>query len=274
VKDWAQTYATVYVGSITVMALLEWLSPRRPMSHAPGWRWIGNFGVSIVGAALVRLLLPLAGAGWAVFAREHSLGLFNQMRAPGWLAFGVTILVLDATAWIQHYLLHRVPVLWRVHRTHHSDLDVDFSTGVRFHPFESLYTTLILSGAVLLLGAPPVAVLASQVISTGLDFLEHANLGIPAWLDRRLRLVVVTPDMHRIHHSQDLREGNANFSTTFSWWDRLFGTYVEQPAAGHERLAFGIEEMAEPKHLELHWMLAQPFLPTKPSPNAVRSVVE
>ena len=123
---------------------------------------------------------------------------------------------------------------------------------------------VFLSGAILLLGAPPVAVLASQTIAVALDFFEHANLRLPAPLDRVLRLVMVTPDMHRIHHSRDRREGNANFSTTFSWWDRLFGTYVEHPAAGHEDMAFGVEELAEPKHLRLHWMLAQPFLPGKP----------
>jgi len=264
VQNWAQTYASLYVGTLAVVAFLEWLSPRRPASHAPAWRWLGNFGVSVIGAVLVRLLLPLAGAGWAVFAREHALGLFNHVRVPGWLAFLVTILALDATAWAQHYVLHRVPVLWRMHRTHHSDLDVDFSTGVRFHPLEALYTTLIISAAIVLLGAPPMAVLVSQAITIAADFLEHANLRMPAALDRVLRLVIVTPDMHRIHHSQDMREGNANFSNTFSWWDRLFGTYVDRPAAGHDGVAFGVEELAEPKHLHLHWMLAQPFLAVKP----------
>lgn len=263
-KNWAETYASIYVGTIAAVAFLEWLSPRRPSSYAPGWRWLGNFGVSIVGAVLIRLLLPVAVAGWAVFAREHGLGLFNRVDLPGWLAFLVTIVSLDAVVWVQHYLLHRIPVLWRMHRTHHTDLDVDFSTGVRIHPFEALYTTLILSGAVLLLGAPPAAVLTSQAIAVASDFLEHANLRMPPGFDRLLRFVIVTPDMHRIHHSQDAREGNSNFSTTFSWWDRLFGTYVEKPATGHERVAFGIEEMAEPKHLRLHWMLAQPFLTVKP----------
>ncbi len=139
-------------------------------------------------------------------------------------------------------MLHRVPVLWRMHRTHHSDLDVDFSTGVRFHPFEALYTTLILSTAIVLLGAPPVAVLRLRRSSVARWTSSSTRISaMPAALDRALRLVIVTPDMHRIHHSQDMREGNANFSNTFSWWDRMFGTYLEQPAAGHEGVTFGVE---------------------------------
>jgi sterol desaturase/sphingolipid hydroxylase (fatty acid hydroxylase superfamily) len=154
-----------------------------------------------------------------------------------------------------------------VHRAHHSDLDCDFSTGLRFHPFEAVYSTAIQSSVILALGVPPAAVLLSQILALALDFVEHANLRIPAPLDHVLRLVVVTPDMHRIHHSQDPREGNSNFSNVFSWWDRLFGTYVNQPAAGHEGLKFGLAELSDSKHLTLPWMLADPFLsPVPPAP--------
>ncbi len=128
-------------------------------------------------------------------------------------------------------------MLWRLHRTHHSDHEYDFTTGVRFHPFEAVYTTAMLMGAIFALGAPPVAILTSQLLSVALAFVEHANIRIPSRLDRVLRVVFVTPDMHRIHHSQDLREGESNFSNTFSWWDRLFGTYVDQPAAGHDGIS-------------------------------------
>jgi sterol desaturase/sphingolipid hydroxylase (fatty acid hydroxylase superfamily) len=259
----SQIYAFVFFGGITVMALLEWTLPRRRAGASPGLRWFGNFSLTILGMVLVRALLPLVGVGWALYCRERGLGLFNAVSVPGWLAFVVTILTLDVVSYAQHYVLHRVPVLWRVHRTHHSDLECDFSTGVRFHPLEAVYASLVMMGAIAVLGAPPAGVFVSQLLSVALDFVEHANLRIPPSLDRALRLMIVTPDMHHVHHSQDVREGNANFSNTFPWWDRLFGTYLEQPAAGHDGMTFGVKELAEPKHLRLHWMLAQPFLTSK-----------
>jgi sterol desaturase/sphingolipid hydroxylase (fatty acid hydroxylase superfamily) len=270
-KTGAEIYASIYFGAIVVVALLEWSSPRRA-TNTTGVRWFGNFSLTIIGALLVRLLFPLAGVGWAVFCQAHGLGLFNVVLAPNWVAFTLTILVMDATAYAQHYVLHRVPVLWRMHRTHHSDLECDFSTGVRFHPFEAVYSTVIFTGVIFAIGAPPVAVLVSQILTVALDFVEHANVKIPLTIDRALRLIIVTPDMHRIHHSQDMREGNANFSNVFSWWDRLFGTYLDQPAAGHDGMAFGVVELAERKHLTLPWMLAQPFLSPKTSATGVTPV--
>ncbi len=262
-KNASQLYAFVYFGGIIVVALLEWLFPRRATGDSVRVRWFGNFSLTILGAMLVRALFPVVGVGWAVFCAERGVGLFNQVNWPLWSEFLLTIVVIDAVYYGQHYVLHRVPVLWRVHRTHHSDQDYDFTTGVRFHPFEAVYSTAVLMGAIAALGAPPVAILASQLLAVTLAFVEHANVRIPTWLDRVLRVVFVTPDMHRIHHSQDLREGESNFSNTFSWWDRLFGTYVDQPAAGHDGIRFGVVELGEPKHLTLQWMLVQPFLNPK-----------
>lgn len=262
-KNGSQIYAFVYFGAIIAVALLEWVVPRRAPSDLMRLRWFGNFSLTIIGAMLVRLFFPLVGVGWAVFCSERGIGLFNQVDWPMWSEFALTIVVIDAVRYGQHYLLHRVPVLWRLHRTHHSDHEYDFTTGVRFHPLEAMYSTAGLFGAILALGAPPVAVLASQLLTVALSFIEHSNVRIPLLLDRVLRVVFVTPDMHRIHHSQDVREGESNFSNTFSWWDRLFGTYVDQPAAGHDGLVFGVAELSERKHLTLPWMLAQPFLNPK-----------
>jgi sterol desaturase/sphingolipid hydroxylase (fatty acid hydroxylase superfamily) len=256
----AEVYAAAYFGAILVVALVEWVRPRRTASELVRVRWPGNFGLTVLGAVLVRLLFPIAGVGWAIFCRERGLGLLNHVAWPAWIAFPITIVVIDLSHYVQHYLLHRVPVFWRLHRTHHTDLEYDFSTGVRFHPFETVFATIALMIVLTALGAPPAAVLISQVLTVIADFVEHANVRLPAALDRTLRVVFVTPDMHRVHHSQEHREGNSNFSNMLSVWDRLFRTYVDQPAAGHERMAFGVPAFTERKHQRLRWMLVQPFL--------------
>jgi sterol desaturase/sphingolipid hydroxylase (fatty acid hydroxylase superfamily) len=262
-KNGSQVYAFVYFGAIVVVALLESVLPRRVAGDALGLRGFGNFSLTIIGAIMVRALFPLAGVGWAVFCSERGLGLFNQVAWPAWVEIALTIVVIDLSYYIQHFLLHRVPALWRLHRTHHTDLDYDFTTGLRFHPFEMVGAAVTIMGVVLALGAPPVAVLVSQLLSVAVAFVEHANVRMPWWMDRALRAIIVTPDMHRIHHSQDIREGDSNFANTFSWWDRLFGTYVDQPAAGHDGIVFGVSDFSERKHLTLPWMLAQPFLSSK-----------
>lgn len=259
-ENGAEIYAVAYFGALLVVALVEWVLPRRAASDLARVRWLSNFGLTVLGSALVRLLIPIAGVGWAIFCREQGLGLFNNVGWPAWIALPATIVLIDLSHYLEHYLLHRVPVFWRLHRTHHTDLEYDFSTGVRFHPFENVFATLTLMLVVAALGAPPAAVLISQVLTIVVDFIEHANVRMPVSIDRMIRLVFVTPDMHRIHHSQVHREGNSNFSNMLSVWDRLFKTYVDQPAAGHERIAFGVPEFTDRKHQRLHWMLAQPFL--------------
>ena len=263
-KTGAQIFASLYFITITVVAVLEWVWPRREITTT-GMRWFGNFSLTVLGVMLVRVLFPLVGTGWALFCQQRGLGLFNVIPSSGWVAFAATIIALDAIAYAQHYVLHHVAFLWRIHRTHHTDLECDFSTGLRFHPFETVYSTAALTAGIAVLGAPPMAVLVSQMLMVVSDFVEHANLKIPPALDHTLRLFFVTPDMHRIHHSQERREGDSNFSNVFSWWDRLFGTYLEQPRAGHEGVAFGVAGFSDRKHLLLPWMLAQPFLSTRPA---------
>jgi sterol desaturase/sphingolipid hydroxylase (fatty acid hydroxylase superfamily) len=260
VKHASDAYAVAYFGVAIVVSLFEWAVPRREADDSMRLRWVGNISISVLNTILLRSLFPMLGFAWAMFCREHGLGLFNQIGVRGLAAFLLTLLVLDAVAYGQHWLFHRVPALWRLHCTHHSDQEYDFTTSLRFHPLEAVVETVIGLGAILILGASPVGVLVSQLLSIAMSFIEHGNVRTPASLDRIVRLFLVTPDMHRIHHSRNGRESRSNFGNAFSWWDRLFSTYVDQPAAGHERIAFGLTEFQERKHLTLPWMLAQPFL--------------
>jgi sterol desaturase/sphingolipid hydroxylase (fatty acid hydroxylase superfamily) len=252
-------YATVYFGAILAVAVAESIVPARAVGPSIGRRWLQNFSLAVLGSVLIRLSLPLAGVGWAVFCAERGWGLLNRTTLPGWVDLVVTLVALDFAYYAHHYLSHRIGLLWRLHRTHHSDLEYDFSTGVRFHPLESVVTTLFIMGAIALVGAPPEGVMLSQILLAVVSFAEHANVCLPERLDRVLRLVIVTPNMHRIHHSVELDEGNSNFSNTLSIWDRLFGTYIEAPAAGHDGIRFGLKELQDRSQLTLPRLLAQPF---------------
>jgi sterol desaturase/sphingolipid hydroxylase (fatty acid hydroxylase superfamily) len=250
----------VYFGLAIAVSLLEWVIPHRPVADTVGLRWLSNIGIAVLDTVLVRSLFPMLSVGWAEFCNARGWGLLYHVACPAWLAFVLTLVTLDAVYYAQHYALHRVPLLWRLHRTHHTDQEFDFSTGVRSHPFETMLTTAVSFAAIFLLGAPAIAVLAMMLLSVGVTFVDHANVRVPSSLDRALRLVLVTPDMHRIHHSQDVREGESNLSNLFSWWDRLFATYRDQPAAGPAHMVFGAAGFEDSKHLTLPWMLAQPFL--------------
>ena len=269
----SELYAVEYFGVIIALAMLEWVVPRRAAGDTLRQRWTGNVGIAIVDTIVIRVLFPMTGFAWALFCSERGWGLLNQFAVPWWAGLAVTVVTIDLAVYTQHYLFHRVPVLWKVHSVHHADQEYDFTTGLRFHPLEGVVSTLVLLGAIVALGAPAMAVLVWQLLSVAVSFVEHANVRIPSWLDRVLRIFVVTPDMHRIHHSQNVREGQSNFSSTFSWWDRLFGTYVDQPAAGHEGIAFGLAQFPERKHLTLPWMLAQPFLRAQDRPTSVSSTL-
>jgi sterol desaturase/sphingolipid hydroxylase (fatty acid hydroxylase superfamily) len=256
----AEVYALVYFGLVLTVAVLEWVIPFRAVTDSLKLRWFGNISLSVLDAVLIRSLFPMVAVGWAAVCHARGWGLFNQVAVPAWLAFALTVLALDLLYYAQHYTLHRIPWLWRLHRTHHTDQEFDFSTGLRFHPLEAIVTTAAIFAFITALGAPPAAVFVLQLLSVGVSFIDHANVRVPQSLDRVLRLVFVTPDMHRIHHSQDAREGQSNFANLFSWWDRLFATYVDEPAAGSAGVTFGVEGFGNRKHLTLPWMLAQPFL--------------
>ena len=248
-----------FAGVFIAMALWEFLGPRREQAIGRGWRWPNNLGVAVVDTLLVRILFPTAAVGIALLAQARGFGLFNTIALPAWVAVVASVLILDLAIYLQHVLFHAVPALWRLHRMHHADLEIDVTTGLRFHPIEILLSLLIKFAVVAALGAPALAVLIFEVLLNATSMFNHSNIRMPLGLDRVLRWIVVTPDMHRVHHSILVRETNSNFGFNLPWWDRLFGTYRPQPAAGHEGMTIGIDQFRDPRELRLDRMLVQPF---------------
>jgi sterol desaturase/sphingolipid hydroxylase (fatty acid hydroxylase superfamily) len=248
-----------FAGVIAAMALWEYWAPKRPLAVGRPSRWPGNLGVLAVDVVLVRILFPTAAVGVALVCEARGWGLFNVVPVPFVAATLASVVLLDLAIYLQHVLFHAVPVLWRLHRMHHADLDIDVTTGVRFHPVEILLSLLIKFGVIALLGAPALAVLIFEVLLNATSMFNHGNVRMPAAVDRIVRLLVVTPDMHRVHHSIARAETNSNFGFNFPWWDRLFGTYRAQPAAGHEGMTIGLEVFRDPAELRLDRMLLQPL---------------
>ena len=248
-----------FAGIFAVMAAWEILAPRRDQKLGRRTRWSGNIGIVIVDAVLVRLVFPITAVGLALVAEARGWGLFYVLDLPTWLSVPLAVMALDLAIYLQHVLFHAVPTLWRLHRMHHADLELDVTTGTRFHPIEIILSMGIKLGAVAAMGVPAVAVLAFEVLLNATSIFNHSNVRIPAWLDRGLRWIVVTPDMHRVHHSILAPETNSNFGFNLPWWDRLFGTYRDQPAAGHLGMTIGIEQFREPAEQRLGCMLTQPF---------------
>jgi sterol desaturase/sphingolipid hydroxylase (fatty acid hydroxylase superfamily) len=253
--------AGVFVAVLLPLLAAERRRPRRAARVARAWRWAQNLGVVVVGTLLLRAVLPLAAVGSALLAEEAGWGMLRALAVPGPLAFGLSLLLLDLAVWAQHRAFHAVPLLWRLHRMHHADLDFDASTGLRFHPLELLLSMLLKIAVVLALGAPPLAVLAFEVLLNATSMFSHSNLRLPPRLDALLRGVLVTPDMHRVHHSDDPTETDRNFGFALPWWDRLAGTYLAQPRLGHELMGIGLRGFRDPRHGRLDRMLLQPFLP-------------
>jgi len=248
-----------FAGIFLAMALWELLAPRRPWAVGRTPRWPSNFGIVMVDALAVRLLIPTAAVGVALIAAERDFGLFHLLGWPGWLAGLLGFLVLDLVIYGQHVVFHKVPWLWRLHRMHHADLDIDVTTGVRFHPIEILLSMLIKIATVALVGIPAGAVVAFEVVLNATSLFNHSNAAMPAWLERVIRLLVVTPDMHRVHHSIVRAETDSNFGFNLPWWDRLFGTYRAEPAAGHDGITIGLPIFRDRRELRLDRLLTQPF---------------
>ncbi|WP_235017122.1 sterol desaturase family protein [Tistlia consotensis] len=248
-----------FTGVLALMAGWELLAPRRPQAIGRDLRWPSNLGIVVLDTLLLRLVFPTAAVGFALLAAERGWGLFNAVAVPEWLAVVGSVLILDLAIYLQHVLFHAVPAFWRLHRMHHADLEFDVTTGLRFHPFEILLSMGIKLAVVALLGPPAVAVLIFEVLLNATSLFNHGNVGMPAGLDRALRWIVVTPDMHRVHHSILPHETNSNFGFNLPWWDRLLGTYRAQPSAGHEAMTLGIEQFRTPRDLWLDRLLTQPF---------------
>jgi sterol desaturase/sphingolipid hydroxylase (fatty acid hydroxylase superfamily) len=239
----------------------EWLAPRRVHHCRQGPRRLSNLGLVAINSVLARLLVPLSAVAAAELASRLDWGLFAWTAWPGWLELLAAVVLLDLALYLQHVLFHAVPALWQLHMVHHADLDFDATTGLRFHTLEILLSMLIKVGVVAALGPSPWAVLAFEVLLNATSIFNHSNVRMPRTLDGLLRLLVVTPDMHRVHHSVIRRETNSNFGFNLPWWDRLLGTYRDQPEAGHEQMTIGLDRLRDERQTErLHWMLALPFV--------------
>jgi len=257
----APVRASAFGALLVVMAVWEVLAPRRALAFSRLRRWASNLGIVVLNSVLVRLVFPLAAVALAGLAQERGWGLLNQYQVPFVAAFLASVVALDLAIYLQHVMFHALPVLWRLHRVHHADPDYDVTTGVRFHPIEIALSMLIKLAAVVLLGPPAAAVMIFEVLLNATAMFNHANVRLPAPLDRMLRVLIVTPDMHRVHHSMEDHETNSNFGFNLSVWDRLFRTYKAQPDAGHERMNIGIRNFRDPRLVsDLPGMLALPFL--------------
>jgi len=251
---------TFFVGTLVVMATWEAFLPRRRRLVSRWARWPSNLGIVVLNTVILRLTVPVAAVAVAILGEERGWGLLNSLALPQWAKIVASILSLDLAIYLQHVMLHAVPALWRLHRMHHTDLDFDVTTGARFHPIEILLSMGLKLGVVAALGAPAVAVLVFEVLLNATSMFNHGNVGLPKPIDRALRWIVVTPDMHRVHHSAIPDETNSNFGFNLPWWDRLFGTYCAQPAGGHEGMTIGLDSFRDPAQLRLDRMLVQPFV--------------
>jgi sterol desaturase/sphingolipid hydroxylase (fatty acid hydroxylase superfamily) len=253
-----QLRLVVFLGVLVAMALWEVAAPRRRQEIPRVIRWTNNLGLVVIDTIALRLSFPILAVGLAALAQDRGWGLFNIIAVPGWAAILISIIVLDLVIYLQHVMFHAVPALWRLHRMHHADLEFDVTTGLRFHPVEILLSMGIKLAVVLALGPPAVAVLIFEVLLNATAMFNHSNVRLPTFADRILRLIVVTPDMHRVHHSTLPEETNSNFGFNLPWWDRLLGTYKAQPKAGHEGMSIGIEQFRTTRDLWLDRMLVQP----------------
>ncbi|WP_300973829.1 sterol desaturase family protein [Sphingomonas sp. LHG3406-1] len=248
-----------FAGVLLLLAGIELLAPRRRPSAGRRQRWPGNLGLVALDTLLVRFLFPVAAVGAALVAQERGWGLFSLTALPFWLEIALAVVLLDLIIYGQHVLFHAAPWLWRVHRVHHADLEFDVTTGLRFHPVEILLSMAIKVAAVMALGAAALAVLIFEVLLNATAMWSHSNIRLPGRVDRLVRHLLVTPDMHRTHHSVVPRETHSNFGFNLAFWDRLFGTYRERPEAGHEGMTIGIPDYGSAGQLRLDRMLLMPF---------------
>jgi len=250
-----------FFGVFLAVAAWEQLAPRRAPTVSRFVRWSNNLGLVALNSLVLRLLFPAAAAGLALLAQQRGWGALNIYQAPFPLATVLAIVTLDLVIYLQHVMFHAVPILWRLHRVHHADLDYDVTTGTRFHTIEIIISMLIKFATILVLGPPLLAVVIFEVLLNATAMFNHGNIRLPGKLDRILRLIVVTPDMHRVHHSVESDEANSNFGFSLPWWDRLFGTYRAQPRAGHRGMTIGIHQFREPSRVTwLPGMLLLPFV--------------
>ncbi len=254
-----------FLGVFTLIALWEIVSPRRKLTLSKGNRWVSNISLAVLNTIILRLLFPAAAVGVAIITQQRGWGLFNNafhgIELPGTIAVILAVVIMDLAIYLQHVMFHAIPLLWRLHRVHHADMDYDLTTGARFHTLEVILSMLIKFAVIILLGPAPIAVMIFEVLLSATSAFNHGNVYIPEKIDRILRLCIVTPDMHRVHHSVYTPQTNANFGFNLPWWDRLFGTYVAQPMHGHIAMQIGLQTHRNPAQVAtLKGMLGMPFI--------------
>jgi sterol desaturase/sphingolipid hydroxylase (fatty acid hydroxylase superfamily) len=242
-----------------ILAMSEVRWPRRQLTAGRSQRWAANIGLSFFNSFAIKTLIPFSGVVSSLWAQEQGFGLFNQLGWSGWFEFLLFILLFDLTIYWQHRVFHMLPVLWRFHRVHHTDDDYDLTTGTRFHPISILISTILKIGLVIVSGASPLAILSAEIILNLTSMFNHSNICLPKQVDRVLRKIVVTPDMHRIHHSQEKIEHNCNFGFNFSFWDRFFGSYLQDSGQAQENMAIGIVDYQGSATRSLFSLFLQPF---------------
>lgn len=249
-----------FAGIFVIVAVIELLVPRRPVETSRASRWFGNIGIVIINTVLLRLLFPTAAVGVAVWVEHQGWGMFHNVQSPYWLKVAFSAIILDFIIYLQHVMFHAVPLFWRLHMMHHADMDYDLTTGNRFHPIEIILSMVIKGAAITVLGTPALGVIIFEILLNGTAMFNHGNFFIPKGIDQILRWFVVTPDMHRVHHSVFPSEANSNFGFNLPWWDRVMGTYRDQPSRGHEGMMIGLNQFRDPSRLTLPWMLVLPFI--------------
>lgn len=250
-----------FFGIFIVMALWELLAPRRVLLVPKLMRWSNNLALVVINSFVLRLLFPAAAVGMAVFADQQGWGAFNYYDVALYITVPISVVLMDGVIYLQHVMVHAVPALWRLHRVHHADPDFDVTTGSRFHPLEIILSMMIKFAVIIVLGPPVLAVIIFEIVLNATAMFNHSNVWLNPAIDKYLRLIVVTPDMHRVHHSVDADETNSNFGFSLPWWDRLFGTYRAQPRGGHEAMHIGIHQYNKPEQVVwLHKLLVLPFI--------------
>ncbi len=250
-----------FFGMLAIIGVWEILAPKRALTVSKTVRWVNNLGLVFFNSFIIRLVFPIAAIGVAAMAQENGWGLLNNIEMPVWLAAVLAIIIMDLVIYIQHVMVHAIPVLWRLHRVHHADPDYDVTTGARFHTLEIILSMGIKFCTIVLLGPPVFAVIIFEVVLNATAMFNHGNIRLPKSIDQVLRLFLVTPDMHRVHHSIEDDETNSNFGFSLPWWDRLFGTYRDQPRAGHEGMVIGIRQFKKAK--DVSWITGMLTLPFK-----------
>ncbi|EEX92394.1 Sterol desaturase family protein [Vibrio orientalis CIP 102891 = ATCC 33934] len=251
---------SIFIGVLCLCAIWEWAVPRKTLTQSKLYRWLNNLGLVVFNSVCLTLLMPILAYESAVYAQQHQLGLFYLIDViPYTIIVLTTVVLMDLAIYIQHIVFHRVPFLWRLHRMHHADQDIDVTTGSRFHPIEILLSMWIKIGLILVLGVPPLAVIIFEVVLNASAMFNHSNAYLPLKLDRILRKWIVTPDMHRVHHSVVTKETHSNFGFCLSVWDRWFNTYRAQPVAGHDNVVIGIPLFQHRQEQRIDKMLTQPF---------------